>query len=382
MDGKRTTRFCWFAACELSASGVKLQADEIYAQIDGANKWNRVSLSRRKTVDRADIQAVRTLARDLFGVAAPEGEDDLYAWLRKRFDDQSRNLGNWSALATTGNYPGTDIQGALNKLLANQDSFAFLEYLKAHGDDLIDAGDRYQRLETFYTQQRPQWDALSSAYRNEFEPNAFFLARDADTAAALATVSAILNDPKPYGRIKESEPLIATLRTANDIVIAERRAEALAKVDPQIETIKQDLAQIGVDADFSNHCMKPIQDIRKKIEVETRSGQLNNLVAEADDAAEIAHGVIEKAVEAAKRNVAAPTPSLEPSKVKEPVSTPYAPPTKVTKPENFKPRRQITAKSAASKPYLETTQDVEDYLSALRKQLEEAIANNVRIEIL
>lgn len=359
---------------ELSASGVKLQADEIYAQIDGANKWNRVSLSRRKTVDRADIQTVRTLARDLFGIAAPEGEDDLHAWLRTRFDNQSRNLGNWSALATTGNYPGTDdiadIQGVLNKLLANQDSFAFLEHVKSHADDLIDSGDRYQRLETFYTQQRPQWDALSSAYRNEFEPNAFFLARDADTAAALATVRTILNDPKPYGRIKESEPLIATLRTANDKVIAERRAEALAKVDPQIETIKQDLAQIGVDADFSNHCMKPIQDIRKKIETETRSGQLTNLVAEADDAAEIAHGKIEKAVEASKRLVVAPTP-VDVKTI-----------TKVTNPENFKPRRQITAKSAASKPYLETSQDVEDYLSALRKQLEEAIASNARIEIL
>jgi len=54
----------------------------------------------------------------------------------------------------------------------------------------------------------------------------------------------------------------------------------------------------------------------------------------------------------------------------------------VKAPENFKPRRQITAKLAASKPYLETSQDVEDYLSALRKQLEDAIASNVRIEIL
>lgn len=371
---------------ELSAGGVKLQADEIYAQIDGSNKWNRVSLSRRKTVDRANIQAVRTLARDLFGTAPPEGEDDLHAWLRKRFDDQSRNLGNWSALATTGRYPGTDdiadLQGVLNKVLANQDSFAFLENVKAHADDLRDAGDCYQRLDTFYTQQRPQWDALSSAYRSDFEPNAFFLARDVETAIALASVRSILSDPKPYGRIRESAPLIATLRTANYVVIAERRAEALAKVDPQIGTIKQDLAQIGVDADFSNQCLTPIQDIRKRIETETRSGQLNNLVTEAEDAADIAHGVIETAVAAAKKAAAEPAPGPEPSKVRGPASAPYVPPTKVAKPENFKPRRQITAKLAASKPYLESTQDVEDYLSALRMQLEEAIASNVRIEIL
>lgn len=371
---------------ELSASGVKLKAEEIYAQIDGPNKWNRVSLSRRKTVDNADIQAVRTLARNMFAVAAPEGEDDLYAWLRSRFDEHCRNLGNWSALATTGNYPGTDdiadIQVVLNKLLANQDSFAFLEHVKAHADDLLDAGDRYQRLDTFFTQQRPQWDALSLAYRNEFEPNAFFLARDAEASAALSTVRSILSDPKPYGRIKDSAPLIATLRTANEIVIAERRAEALAKIDPQIETLKQDLVQIGVDADFSNQCLKSLQDIRKHIEAETQSGKLTNLIAEAHDAAEVAHAAIEKAVEAARKPVVAISPDSEPSRVKEPTGGGYVAPAKVTKPENFKPRRQITAKLATCKPYLETTQDVEDYLSALRKQLEEAIASNARIEIL
>jgi hypothetical protein len=122
--------------------------------------------------------------------------------------------------------------------------------------------------------------------------------------------------------------------------------------------------------------MKPIQDIRKKIETETRSGQLTNLVAEADDAAEIAHGAIEKAVEAAV--VPRPNPNPVPVDVKLITN----PPTKVAKPENFKPRRQITAKSVAAKQYLETSQDVEDYLSALRKQLEEAIASNARIEIL
>lgn len=371
---------------ELHANGGKLQASDVFGQIDGSNKWNRVSLSRRKTVDRADIQAVRTLARDLFGTAAPEGEDDLHGWLRTRFDAQSRDLGQWSALATTGNYPGTDdiadIQGVLNKLLANQDSYAFLEHVKAHRDDLVDAGDRYQRLETFYTQQRPQWDALIKTYRNEFEPNALFLARDAAAAAALATVRTILSDPKPYGRIKESAPLIAMLRTANEAVIAERRADALAKVDPQIETIRKDLAEIGVDADFSNQCLKPIQDIRKRIEAETRSGQLTNLVAEADDAAELAHSKIENAVEAAKKAAEKHAPQPEGSKVKEAPAKPPIPGPSVQKPENFKPRRQITAKLAASKPYLETSQDVEDYLSALRKQLEDAIASNVRIEIL
>lgn len=375
---------------ELHASGGKLQASDIFAQIDGSTKWNRVSLSRRKTVDRADIQSVRVLARDLFGIAAPEGEDDLHAWLRERFDKQSRELDQWSALAATGAYPGSDdiadVLGVLKKLLAIRDSFGLLVHLKAHAADFADFGERFARLETFYAQQRPQWEALRSAYRNEFQPNALFLNRDQEAAAALATVTAILRDPRPYGRIKESAPLIATLRLHNNAVIAARRAEALAKVDPQIETIRADLAGIGVDPDFSNRCLKAIQDIRKRIEVETGTGQITNLVDEAADAAELAHSAIEKAVEAAKQAAAAaaaaPTPVAGGSVVQQPKPTPFTPVTKVTAPQNFKPRRQISAKLPASKPYLETREDVDEYLTNLRQQLEDAIANKFRIEIL
>ncbi len=84
------------------------------------------------------------------------------------------------------------------------------------------------------------------------------------------------------------------------------------------------------------------------------------------------------------RSIAAatPQPSPEPSVVKQPGATPYNPGPKVKAPENFKPRRQISARLPASKPYLETREDVDEYLAALRKQLEEAIASNARIEIL
>lgn len=371
---------------ELHANGGKLQANEIFVHIDGSTKWNRVSLSRRKTVDKTDIQSIRVLARDLFGTAAPEGEDDLHAWLRERFDAQSHNLDKWSGLAATGNYPGADeiadLKGVLNKVLAIRDSFSFLGHLKANRDDMEDFGERFHRQETFFTQQKPQWDALRDAYRREFEPNGFLLNRDTGAAAALKTVRDILKDARPYGRIKESAALIEILRGANEVVIAERRTEALAKVDPQISTIKADLGSIGVEADFSNHCLKPIQDIRKRIEVETHTGQIANLVSEAADAAEMAHAAIERAVAAAKVPEPVPAGEQAPSSVKEPTSPRFTPAPKVTAPENFKPRRQISVKLPASKPYLETREDVEDYLNGLRKQLEEAIASNARIEIL
>ena len=222
---------------------------------------------------------------------------------------------------------------------------------------------------------------MRSAFQNEFEPNTLFLVRDAEAAAALAAVRSILGDACPYSRIRESAALIATLKARNDAVIADRRAEALAKVDPQIEAVGRDLSDIGVDSEFSNQCLKPLQDIRKRIEHETRTGQITNLIEEAADAAKEAHQRIEQAVQLAKPLVAPPVdPDVSPkTKFPLPMQTPT---TRVTAPENFRPRRQISAKQISKKTYLETKADVDDYLSDLRQQLEDAIAANARIEII
>jgi hypothetical protein len=163
-------------------------------------------------------------------------------------------------------------------------------------------------------------------------------------------------------------------------VITERRADALAKVDPQIEAVRRDLSDIGVDSEFSNQCLKPLQDIRKRIENETRTGQITNLVEEAADAAEEAHHRIELAVQLAKPPVTPPMgPSVTPPAKVPPLT--QTPPTRVTAPENFRPRRQVVAKQIAKKAYLETKADVDEYLSDLRRQLEDAIAANARVEI-
>jgi hypothetical protein len=56
-----------------------------------------------------------------------------------------------------------------------------------------------------------------------------------------------------------------------------------------------------------------------------------------------------------------------PPSSRQPGATPFTPAPKVKAPENFKPRRQISARLPASKPYLETREDVDEYLAALRQ---------------
>ncbi|UFW79631.1 BREX system P-loop protein BrxC [Rhizobium sp. SU303] len=367
---------------ELSAGGAKLQANEIYAQLDGSAKWNRVTISRRKTVEKADILAVRKLARDLFEKTAPEGEDDLFKYLSEMFAAVASNLQAWAGLAENGTYPGrdeiADLRGFIGKLQLNRDSYTFLRHVKANGDSFDNFSERYGRLRSFYESQKPQWDALRHAHDREFKPNDFFLRKDPDARAALVAVRSILHDPKPYGRIKECAPLIEILRIRNEAVVVEQRAQALGLINPLIESVKADLDKIGVEPTFSNTCLKPLQDIRKQVEAEVDTGRISTLVTQAREAEDEAHDKIEIAVNAAANPASTvPTDIAEPS-----AALPVIPQTVIKSPELFKPRRQIRAAQLNKRPYLETLADVDAYLAALRNELEAALLANTRIEIL
>ena len=378
---------------ELHANGGKLSASGLFAQIDGPTKWNRVSVSRRQTVDKPALQAVRTLARDLFGKLPPESEDDLAAHIRDRFDERLRQLNEWAALAGTGVYPGSaeiaDILGVTRKVLAHKDSFSLINQLQAERADLIAQDEQFRQLSTFFTQQRTQWDALRRAYRERFLPNAFYLRKDPEAAAALDSVATILNAVSPYARIKESGALIDVLGARNDVVLEERRAEALAQVDPRIAAVKADLADIGVDPDFSNQCLLPLQNIRREIIAEILTGQIADLVKAAAETEDTARLRIENAVSSARAKAAAKPEfgapadrSAHPS-VQETRTSGYVAPPRIATPEKFRQRQQVTARTLmGAKAYLESKDDVEAYLAALRVKLEEALAANARIEIL
>ncbi|MGO6736478.1 BREX system P-loop protein BrxC [Rhizobium ruizarguesonis] len=367
---------------ELSAGGAKLQPNEIYSQLDGSAKWNRVTISRRKIVEKTDIQAIRKLARDVFEKTAPEGEDDLFKYLAEKFAAVASNLQAWAGLAESGTYPGrneiADLRGIVGKLQSNRDSYTFLSHMRENGDAFDNFNELYSRLRSFYELQKPQWDALRQAHDREFKPNEFFLRKDADAEAALGVVRSILNDPNPYGRIKECAPLIDILRSKNELVLSEQRAQALGLIDPLIQSVKADLDKIGVEPVFSNTCLKPLQDIRKRVEAEQDTGRISTLVTQAREAEDEAHDKIEIAVmAAAKAATTLPTGTAEPA-----ADPTDIPPTAIKSPELFKPRRQIRAAHLNTRPYLETLADVDAYLTALRNELEAALLANTRIEIL
>lgn len=350
-----------------------LTPDAIYSAIDGPNKWRRITVVKRQTVDQGSLQRARGIAKDVFEVIAPDGEDALAAHIRDQFTRWQADLTSWKPLADTGNYPGSadiaDAQGVVAKALKIQDSYQFLGHFNEFKDDFLDVADSIAELRNFYESQKPVWEKLRAA-KHSFDLNRYELQKDEDAARALKRIDEILSAEKPYGMIKDAGTLIGRVEEVNKALLKKRRDHAIEKIDEYIGKVKAELDEVGAALELRNLCLHPIQTIRKGIETEESVAHIFQMQTAARDAADEAFDAIEKAAK-----TVAPTPGGDdghaPASGSEP--TVQKPPTKK--------RRVVEPSHIVGLPYLETKEDVDAFLSKLRKELEEAINNNERVEI-
>ncbi len=82
----------------------------------------------------------------------PEGEDALFTFLKGKLKGWQTALLGYKPLAETGDYPGLEeIKSGLTltkKLLADEDSFKFIEHFNAQKDDLQGSERRLPRPRT------------------------------------------------------------------------------------------------------------------------------------------------------------------------------------------------------------------------------------------
>ncbi|KAB2678311.1 BREX system P-loop protein BrxC [Brucella tritici] len=353
-----------------------LMPEAIYSAIDGPNKWRRISVVKRQTVDRESLQKARAIAKDIFQSIAPDGEDALTAHIRAEFSKWQSDLASWKPLADTGNYPGSapisDALGVIAKTLKIQDSYQFLSHLIEYKDDFLDLEESVVELRNFYESQRPTWEKLRAA-KQTFDLNRYELLKDADAAAGLKKIDQVLTSESPYGLIKDADTLIGRVGAINSALVSKRREHVIEKIDEFIAKVKGELDQVGAAPELRNQCLHPIQSIKVRIEKEQSIAHIFQMQTAARDAADEAFGAIELAA-----RKPAPVPAggdgnasgsqggdLE-TAVKNPAT---------------KKRRIIEPSDLAGAAYLETKEDIEGFLAKLRKELEDAIANNERVEI-
>ena len=346
-----------------------LPTDKVFEAITAPAKRRKIVVRKRETSDPKAIQNARSLGKDLFAEMGPDGEDGLCSFLQTRLKGWQATLQGYKQLADTGNYPGgeeiTDGLTLLGPPIADKEGRKFIERFNTLKSDLLDLADQYHDLEHFYEHQKPTWEKLRKSHA-AFGLNRLELEKDAQAGPALKRMQEILSARSPYGLIKEADALINTVNAVNSSLLTGRRAQAIARIDGHIATLGKDVADAQGDAGLRAACLKPLESLREQVQAEQSLAHITQAEGEAVKAFDAAVGCIEAHV----RKLA------EQKTPKDDGSGKVSPP-----PPAVKTRRIVKPAEIVKTRYLESSDDVNGFLDALRQVLEKAIANDERIEI-
>ena len=343
-----------------------LPIDKVYDAITTPSKRRKIVIRKRETSDPKAIQNARSLGKDLFAEMGPDGEDGLTTYLQTRLKSWQVALHGFKQLADTGNYPGGDEIASglilISPLLADKESKKFIERFNTLKKDLLDLADQFHDLEHFYDHQKPAWEKLRKT-NAAFQLNRLELEKDPQAGPALKRMQEILSAPSPYGLIKEADALITAVNAVNSSLLSGRQVEAVGKIDAHIATLNKDLATAQGEASLRAACLAPLKALREQVQKQNSLAHITQAENEAVKEFDAAVSRIEDALAEQKQ------PKGEGSEEPKPL------------PPVVKKQRIIKPTEIMKTTYLETPDDVNDFLNALRQEFEKALANNERIQI-
>ena len=353
--------------------GDAIKHDDLYSALSETKNWRKITVIQKVTAKIEDVKKAREIGKDVFHEMGPETEDGLFDFLRKKLTHQQSCLKRYADLAQDGRYPGgatiSDSLATIKALLSADESHKFLERFNENKDDLLQLSDDFHDLEHFFESQKPTWDKLLKAEQT-FGLNQRQLEQDQDAHRALDRLQAIRKAAEPYGMVHEVDPLVATIQKVNDKLVSEQRTKSLAVIEAQIAAIRQELKSAGDDSALSSSCLKPLESLKSQVTGQTSLAHITQAEADAVNLKDSAISEIGNFLSLQATKKADKVGEDGPSKVDSGPAT-----------TKFKPPRIILPKSLTTKTYLESQADIDDFLTALRNQLEAAINNEERIEI-
>ena len=375
-----------------------------------ANDSRMVSLLR-KDADKAQVRlrvrmsdrllrATGELMRDLFDhKTVPSNEDKLVAELKERLEGlrevcvaMARDY--YTGIKPAYPYPGEDecekMRSEVVDVLKDQsDSEAFLTTFTKHEDRLLDAKEDFDKVvEFFESNQRTAFDHAKDflsrtegiEYASDDIPNA---------VENVAKVREILKDPKPYGRIKDLQPLMAPVKEDIKKHLGIRRNEFLCRIENDLQDLrKQAESQEG----FVKQAKDAIADANTRYEsFKNRAhgvqslNELNALAANWENWIVAATNKIYDAVDEARMrmdNERRTTEVTSTGEVVKKISNKGAAssaPVPASKPQR---KIKTVRRADLAKPSrLLSAEDVERYVDDLRSRLMQELAANDEIRI-
>ena len=363
---------------KLVLEGSDLDPKSAAEPLTKAARFKQVSILKRKTADAGTRAKARDLHREIFSLQPPDDEDGLVAAFRDNLAQRKAELERAKLKAEQKHYPGAaEVAKALlviDRQLAIRDPFEFLNAMLSSRDDWLDPAQDTHDVLSFYKTQAPVWARMLDGL-GSFADNREALIKDAASAQPLADLEAIRANARPYAQVNRIEGLLSAVEKVNEALASERREKALLSIDAKIKEATQALDDAQAEPSVRNAVLLPLQSLKTQLAGLVSIPNIMFMQQRAGELLDEAMDKIASAVAAAAKARAA----VKPPPPATPGGTPPPPPPRA--PPAAKPIRVVRTADLNAKTYLETEQDVDDYVAKLRAELMAAIASGHRARI-
>lgn len=213
--------------------------------IVGRDERRLVDFLRKKTeIDKAIVarriapseelmrKSIEFLREYLGVMDIPTDEDGLIHYVVDTFE---KKLTHYQDLLTAeysrDRYPEKELVTAARDLMNDivsqkKDNVALLNRMVQKQDELMDSAEDLENVETFFQSQRTIFDSARKMQSDLTHEKDYF-ATDAEATDAIKEINSILSMPKPYGRIKDLSELMQKVRKAKEELLAFKKEEVL-----------------------------------------------------------------------------------------------------------------------------------------------------------
>lgn len=362
----------------------------VYDNLIQVRKRAELRVRKIKQQSEANLKRAAKLYRDVFSVNAPETEKELFNAARHKLHTMKSKLDGFAQKASTGQYPGKDEiehgRGLLAGLIETQSSFQFIDQFLDVSNDLLDFEEDFEDLENFYETQFNTWQRLASALTIEFERNRKALEGDEQAAKALNELQAIYDNARPYRDIRNIEPLIEQVDKVNSQLLDKKRQHAKERIEHRTNLVQEQIKQAQAPDELSNRVLMPLQNAIKRLEklqaiADIMQEQSESQALEEDAYIAINAFIEQQEVERQKQQ------KLYPSADGDGLGDGENAPQVAEKPITPLPKKMVTLDTASivrkisQSGVLETEQDIDAYLAALKTELTSLVSNNNKVRI-
>lgn len=259
---------------------IESSSNRIVDYLSKRTHWEKLIIKKRVKVEQFLINNARKLARDLFGKSKlPSDEDNLKNDLDIFINNKISTINEYLKESSKDNkYPGKkDLEEALDlfkEVKDIKDSYQFYETLNKKSDQLLESGQKIEKIKGFFENQKGHFDNAVKTIEL-YDKNETYIVND-EMVKIIEGLKSIVDAEEPYSQIHRIPSLRNDFNNVFVNLLEEKSKPVKENIKNDKQKVTEELADCAINNISKNTLLGRFDRILERLD---KSNSINEIIA-------------------------------------------------------------------------------------------------------